>query len=440
MERARSQHPLIALDAHHGHVAETQPEQLRHGAAAQAEQQRSPRAHVRQHLPPVAIGLIGGSTATDCTTPSTSSAVRPRPRLSADRHRWLRVACYHALNEPGLRAWQQTRRRQGWTFGRSVWSAAGSWARASPKSLPGRASTRSYARSTKQALQRGVERIERSLGTAVQRGKLSQADRDTAWARIEPTTDLGAFSECDLVIEAVIEQIDEKRHVYRALDDACPPHAILASNTSSIPIVELANSTETARQGPGHSLHESRPSDAAGGACSSHHDERRDPGHGADAVRRAGQEGHRRAGPGRLHREPHPGAVPTGRRAALRFGSRYQAGHRSRTRPMAAGCRWGRSRWPISWAWTRLLHRRDPVPGISRAALYAATIAAADGGRPVVTVASQVRASTTTARGLRTAHPATDGRVRSLFYRDRLRSRQYARAFEDRLSVLCVCA
>jgi 3-hydroxybutyryl-CoA dehydrogenase len=95
-----------------------------------------------------------------------------------------------------------------------------------------------------QALQRGVERIDRSLGNAVQRGKLSQEDREAAWARIRPTTSLDDFSACDLVIEAVIEQIDEKRLVYRALDSACPPHAILASNTSSIPIVELANCTD----------------------------------------------------------------------------------------------------------------------------------------------------------------------------------------------------
>jgi 3-hydroxybutyryl-CoA dehydrogenase len=95
-----------------------------------------------------------------------------------------------------------------------------------------------------QALQRGVERIERSLGNAVQRGKLTQAEYDAAWARIESTTDLAAFSRCDVVIEAVIEQVDEKRQVYRALDAVCPPHTILASNTSSIPIVELANSTQ----------------------------------------------------------------------------------------------------------------------------------------------------------------------------------------------------
>jgi 3-hydroxybutyryl-CoA dehydrogenase len=94
-----------------------------------------------------------------------------------------------------------------------------------------------------QALLRGVERIERSLGNAVQRGKLSQEDRDAARARIRTTTSIADFSACDLVIEAVVEQIDEKRQVYRALDEACPAHAILASNTSSIPIVELANCT-----------------------------------------------------------------------------------------------------------------------------------------------------------------------------------------------------
>lgn len=99
-----------------------------------------------------------------------------------------------------------------------------------------------------EALKRGVERIERSLNTAVQRGKLAQTDRDAAWARITSTTDLGAFNQCDIVIEAVIEQLDEKQHVYRALDAVCPPHTVLASNTSSIPIVELANSTRRPSQ------------------------------------------------------------------------------------------------------------------------------------------------------------------------------------------------
>ncbi|MFN0074068.1 MAG: 3-hydroxyacyl-CoA dehydrogenase family protein [Chloroflexota bacterium] len=99
-----------------------------------------------------------------------------------------------------------------------------------------------------QALERGVQRIDQSLSTAVKRGKLTESDRDAARARITATSDLGAFNHCDLVIEAVIEQLDEKRQVYRALDAVCPPHTMLASNTSSIPIVELANSTRRPAQ------------------------------------------------------------------------------------------------------------------------------------------------------------------------------------------------
>lgn len=93
------------------------------------------------------------------------------------------------------------------------------------------------------ALRTGMERMARSLDTAVQRGKLSQPDRDAAYARIQPTTELRAFNDCDLVIEAVVENLDEKRVIFRGLDEVCPPRAILASNTSSIPIVELASAT-----------------------------------------------------------------------------------------------------------------------------------------------------------------------------------------------------
>jgi len=92
-------------------------------------------------------------------------------------------------------------------------------------------------------LERGLERIGRSLDTAVKRGKLAEAGRGSAWERLQGTTSLDALAPCDVVIEAVIEQLDEKRRVFSALDEVCPPHAILASNTSSIPIIELAGAT-----------------------------------------------------------------------------------------------------------------------------------------------------------------------------------------------------
>ena len=92
-------------------------------------------------------------------------------------------------------------------------------------------------------LGRGLERIERSLGAAVERGKLSAADRDAARGRLRGVTSLDALGDRDLVVEAVTESLDAKRAVFAALDAACPPHAILASNTSSIPIIDLAGAT-----------------------------------------------------------------------------------------------------------------------------------------------------------------------------------------------------
>jgi 3-hydroxybutyryl-CoA dehydrogenase len=92
-------------------------------------------------------------------------------------------------------------------------------------------------------LGRGLERIERSLGAAVERGKLSAEDRDATRGRLRGVTSLDELGDRDLVVEAVTESLDAKRAVFAALDRACPPRAILASNTSSIPIIDLAGAT-----------------------------------------------------------------------------------------------------------------------------------------------------------------------------------------------------
>ncbi len=92
-------------------------------------------------------------------------------------------------------------------------------------------------------LERGMERIRRSIATGVERGKLSSEQRDAALARLHGTTSFDDLGDRDLAIEAVIEQLDEKQRVFAALDAATPPHAILASNTSSIPIIQLATAT-----------------------------------------------------------------------------------------------------------------------------------------------------------------------------------------------------
>jgi 3-hydroxybutyryl-CoA dehydrogenase len=89
----------------------------------------------------------------------------------------------------------------------------------------------------------GFERIHRSLGRAVERGKLEAADREAILERIDGATSLGALGDADLVIEAATENLEAKLAIFRELDGVTKPDIVLASNTSSIPIVELALAT-----------------------------------------------------------------------------------------------------------------------------------------------------------------------------------------------------
>jgi 3-hydroxybutyryl-CoA dehydrogenase len=87
---------------------------------------------------------------------------------------------------------------------------------------------------------KGRARIERSMQTAVEKGKLAAAERDAALLRLAFTTGVEALAACDIVVEAATENPKVKKELFAALDRACKPEAILASNTSSIPIIELA--------------------------------------------------------------------------------------------------------------------------------------------------------------------------------------------------------
>jgi 3-hydroxybutyryl-CoA dehydrogenase len=91
---------------------------------------------------------------------------------------------------------------------------------------------------------RGRQAIERSTAKAVERGKLQDSARQEALARITGTTDYRDLADADLVIEAVVEDTSMKRDVFHRLDELTRPEAILASNTSSIPIVDLASVTK----------------------------------------------------------------------------------------------------------------------------------------------------------------------------------------------------
>ena len=93
-------------------------------------------------------------------------------------------------------------------------------------------------------LNRGLARIRRSMAKGVERGKLSQSQMDEALGRIEGTTTLEDFVDCDLVIEAITEEMEAKKGVFAEVDKICPPHAILASNTSSLCITEMASVTQ----------------------------------------------------------------------------------------------------------------------------------------------------------------------------------------------------
>ena len=96
---------------------------------------------------------------------------------------------------------------------------------------------------TQDLLARGRERIEASTTRAVDRGKLDPTTRDELLARIGMTTDVADLGAADVVIEAATEDREQKLAIFRSLDGVVKPDAVLASNTSSIPIATLASAT-----------------------------------------------------------------------------------------------------------------------------------------------------------------------------------------------------
>jgi 3-hydroxybutyryl-CoA dehydrogenase len=92
--------------------------------------------------------------------------------------------------------------------------------------------------------ERARGRIEHFLGRAVEKGKLGAEERDAALARLRTTTEVGELAECDLVIEAIVEELDAKRELFAELDRVCAPDAILATNTSALSVTQIAEATE----------------------------------------------------------------------------------------------------------------------------------------------------------------------------------------------------
>jgi 3-hydroxybutyryl-CoA dehydrogenase len=99
---------------------------------------------------------------------------------------------------------------------------------------------RSRAQSSADAL---AASLEKSLAKQVDRGTLEDTERTATLARLRVVTDLGELGDCDLVLESVIEDLTTKRHLFTELDRVCAEPAVLATNTSTLPVVDLAMET-----------------------------------------------------------------------------------------------------------------------------------------------------------------------------------------------------
>lgn len=93
-------------------------------------------------------------------------------------------------------------------------------------------------------VERGLRNIDKFLSKGVEKGKLEAKTKDAIMSRIKGTTDMALLKDVDFVIEAVLEDLDLKKTVFRQLDEMCRPEVILASNTSSMSLTEIASATK----------------------------------------------------------------------------------------------------------------------------------------------------------------------------------------------------
>jgi 3-hydroxybutyryl-CoA dehydrogenase len=92
--------------------------------------------------------------------------------------------------------------------------------------------------------ERARVRIAHYLGRGVEKGRLTPEERDAALARLRTTTELADLAGCDLVVEAVVEELEAKRQLFRELEGVVAPEAVLATNTSALSVTEIASATE----------------------------------------------------------------------------------------------------------------------------------------------------------------------------------------------------
>jgi 3-hydroxybutyryl-CoA dehydrogenase len=97
---------------------------------------------------------------------------------------------------------------------------------------------------SQEALDKGVAKIEKQLGKAVEKGKMDQSEADAIVGRIHGTLDLNDFADCDLVVEAITENLDQKVELWKELDGIVKDEAFFATNTSSLPVADQAAATD----------------------------------------------------------------------------------------------------------------------------------------------------------------------------------------------------
>jgi 3-hydroxybutyryl-CoA dehydrogenase len=101
---------------------------------------------------------------------------------------------------------------------------------------------------SEEVINKGFTGIEKSLAKFAEKGTITAADQEQIRSRLKGTTRLEDLADCDLIVEAIIENLDIKRDTFKQLDNICKKETIFASNTSSLSIIEIATSTSLERQ------------------------------------------------------------------------------------------------------------------------------------------------------------------------------------------------
>jgi 3-hydroxybutyryl-CoA dehydrogenase len=93
-------------------------------------------------------------------------------------------------------------------------------------------------------LNKGLKIIDKTLAKSIEKGKLAEQDKAAIQGRLKGTTNVEDFADCDLIVEAAVENMDLKKKIFADLDRICPPHAVLATNTSCLSVTEIAMATK----------------------------------------------------------------------------------------------------------------------------------------------------------------------------------------------------